>query len=265
MRLSEMQDMSNEVVLVTGASGHIGKIIVNTFLSVGATIVMVDINKLELKKFKDKNIKHKNKIHIFECDLENKKAPELIFNFVTSNFDRLDVIVNNAAFVGESKIDGWIEKFEDQSVETWRRAIEVNLTVIFAISQKFVKLLKSSGNGRIVNISSIYGFLGPNMNLYEDTSMGNPAAYAVSKGGLIQLSRWLSTTLAPNIRVNTISPGGIERGQPKEFQNKYISKTPLNKLGSEEDLIGVILFLGSNMSKYVTGQNIVVDGGFSAI
>ena len=139
------------------------------------------------------------------------------------------------------------------------------MTVIFAISQKFVKLLKSSGNGRIVNISSIYGFLGPNMNLYEDTSMGNPAAYAVSKGGLIQLSRWLSTTLAPNIRVNTISPGGIERGQPKEFQNKYISKTPLNKLGSEEDLIGVILFLGSNMSKYVTGQNIVVDGGFSAI
>ena len=103
------------------------------------------------------------------------------------------------------------------------------------------------------------------MKLYDGTKMGNPAAYSVSKGGLIQLTKWLSTTLAPSIRVNVVSPGGIERGQEKSFKEKYIERVPLKRLGNEEDLIGAILFLGSDMSKYVTGQNIIVDGGYGII
>ena len=93
--------------------------------------------------------------------------------------------------------------------------------------------------------------------------MGNPAAYAASKGGVVQLSRWLSTTVAPDVRVNTVSPGGIRRNQPESFINKYEAKTPLGRMGTEEDFVGIIGYLASDLSSYVTGQNILVDGGWS--
>jgi len=105
---------------------------------------------------------------------------------------------------------------------------------------------------------------GPDWNLYEGTSMGNPAAYGTAKGGLIQLTRWLATTVAPQIRVNTISPGGIYRNQPKQFVERYKSKTPLRRMATEDDFRGVVAYLASDMSKYVTGQNINVDGGWGA-
>jgi len=260
-----MRDMSGEVVLITGAAGNIGQVITKSLLELGAIVVMVDINKNRLKEFKDSNEEFIDKIYFLECDLEREESVDFIFNYVKDNLGQLDVLINNAAFVGDSKINGWVEKFENQSIETWKRALNVNLTASFALSQKFSDFLKSRNNGRIVNISSIYGFLGPDMSMYSNTNMGNPAAYSASKGGLSQLTRWLSTTLAPDIRVNTISPGGIERGQPEKFKRRYISKTPLNRLGTEEDLVGAVLFLSSNMSKYVTGQDIVIDGGYSVI
>ncbi len=105
--------------------------------------------------------------------------------------------------------------------------------------------------------------MAPDMSLYEDTSMGNPAAYSASKGGLIQLTKWLAVNMAPSVRVDSISPGGIERNQPKAFIEKYQAKTPLGRMGSEEDLKGSIISLASDLSKYVTGQNIIVDGGWS--
>jgi NAD(P)-dependent dehydrogenase (short-subunit alcohol dehydrogenase family) len=104
--------------------------------------------------------------------------------------------------------------------------------------------------------------LGPDLSLYQGTPMGNPAAYSASKGGLLQLTRWFSTVLAP-IRVNAISPGGIERGQPEKFQQRYIQKVPLARMGSDSDMKGATLFLASDLSSYITGQNIMIDGGFS--
>ncbi len=102
------------------------------------------------------------------------------------------------------------------------------------------------------------------MSLYEDTAMGNPAAYAASKGGLTQLTRWLSTVLAPDIRVNCISPGGIARGQDEKFVKRYETRTPLKRMGKEEDMKGALLYLASDLSAYVTGQNLLVDGGWTA-
>ena len=130
---------------------------------------------------------------------------------------------------------------------------------------KIIILIKKlNKNGSIINVASIYGVLGPNYSLYEGTDMGNPAAYAVSKGGLIQLTRWLSTTLAPDIRVNTISPGGVFRNQADEFVHRYESRTPLGRMAREEDFIGVTAYLASDLSAYVTGQNLIVDGGWTA-
>ena len=173
-----MRDMSGEVVLITGAAGNIGQVITKSLLGLGAIVVMVDINKNRLKEFKDSNEEFIDKIYFLECDLEREESVDFIFNYVKDNLGQLDVLINNAAFVGDSKINGWVEKFENQSIETWKRALNVNLTASFALSQKFSDFLKSRNNGRIVNISSIYGFLGPDMSMYSNTNMGNPAAFS---------------------------------------------------------------------------------------
>ena len=131
------------------------------------------------------------------------------------------------------------------------------------MSQAFIPLLRKNNNGSIINIASIYGMNAPDYSLYKGTDMGNPAGYSVSKGGLIQLTRWLATTLAPDIRVNAISPGGVLRNQPKEFIQRYNARTPLGRMATEEDFKGVIAYLASDLSQYVTGQNLLVDGGWT--
>ena len=161
-------------------------------------------------------------------------------------------------------LEGWVTSFENQTVDTWRRAIEVNLTSVFHLTKSLAAKISSSGAASVINIASIYGVVGPDLNLYEGTSMGNSAAYAASKGGMIQLTRWLSTVLAPAVRVNCISPGGISRGQPDVFLKRYIDKTPLRRMGIEEDFKGIVAYLSSDMSAYVTGQNFMVDGGWTA-
>ena len=153
--------------------------------------------------------------------------------------------------------------FESQSLSSWRNALEINLTAPFHLSQGLLPLLLKSTDPSIVNISSIYGELGPDWTLYSQTSMGNPAGYSVSKGGLLQLTRWLSTTLAPNVRVNSISPGGIYRNQPQEFHSRYVKKCPMGRMANESDIVGALLFLASDLSSYITGENLFVDGGWS--
>src|SRR5437870_1912890 len=112
-------------------------------------------------------------------------------------------------------------------------------------------------------IGSIYGVVGPDLALYEGTPLGNPAAYAASKGGLLQFTRWLATSLAPRVRVNMLSPGGVERGQAEQFRTRYVAKTPLARMATEEDFKGAVAYLASDLSAYVTGQNLIVDGGWT--
>ncbi|PJC70354.1 MAG: short-chain dehydrogenase, partial [Zetaproteobacteria bacterium CG_4_8_14_3_um_filter_59_5] len=174
----------------------------------------------------------------------------------------LNILINNAAFVGTSGLQGWSVPFEEQSVETWRRALEVNLTAVFDLCQGLAPMLRRSEGASIINIASIYGQYGPDWGLYEGTGMSNPAAYGASKGGLIQLTRWLATTLAPDVRVNAISPGGIFRNQPEPFVRRYAARTPLSRMGTEDDMRGSVAYLASDLSNYVTGQNLAVDGGW---
>ena len=142
--------------------------------------------------------------------------------------------------------------------------MSVNVLAPFFLIQACAPLLKASPCASVVNVASIYGVVGPDMKIYEGTSMTNPAAYAASKGGLIQLSRWLATTLAPQVRVNTITPGGIDRGQPQSFIDSYTARTPLARMGTEGDVSGSITFLLHPDSSYITGHNLLVDGGWTA-
>jgi NAD(P)-dependent dehydrogenase (short-subunit alcohol dehydrogenase family) len=256
--------MSGRSVLVTGGAGHLGIAIGRGMLELGADLLLVDRSMERLEAAAEELRDHGPSVTLIDADLESEPARKLLADRVRNGAGRLDVLINNAAFVGDSHLQGWAGSFETQSLDTWRRAMEVNLAAPFHLSQLFLPLLRESGKGSIVNIASIYGILGPDMSLYDGTKMGNPAAYAASKGGLVQLTRWLSTTLAPHVRVNCISPGGIFRNQPEPFVRKYVERTPLNRMGSEEDFIGAAAFLASDLSAWVTGQNIVVDGGWSS-
>ena len=146
----------------------------------------------------------------------------------------------------------------------WDNALRVNLTAAFVMAQEGRAALSASGYGSIVLFASTYGLVGPDMGLYADTDLANPVAYGVSKGGLIQLTRYLATVMAPGVRVNAIAPGGVSRGQPDAFRRRYETRTPLKRMAFEEDLKGAVAYLASDLSSYVTGHTLVVDGGWTA-
>ena len=260
--LQQLMDLSGRCALVTGAAGALGRTISATLAEQGAELILVDRTETNLAELADALCGEFGVMVLsVACDLEQTAERAALMAQVAEH-GRLDVLVNNAAFVGTSGLAGWALPFEQQSVETWRRALEVNLTAAFDLCQQATSLLRASGHGSIINIGSIYGLHGPDWGLYEGTAMANPAAYAASKGGLLQLTRWLATTLGPEVRVNSISPGGIARGQPKAFIERYATRTPLRRMASEDDFRGAIAYFASDLSAYVTGQNLSVDGGW---
>lgn len=263
--IKQMLSMQGRVAVITGGCGHIGRAIAEGLAEQGCNLLLIDRAEDALKE-SSKAIGEQWSVQVegLAVDLENADARVSVVPFMRDRFGRADVLVNNAGFVGDSKMTGWVVPFEEQSIETWRRAVEVNVTAGFHLSQLLAPMLKKHRCGSIVNIASIYGLLGPDMSLYEGTEMGNPAAYAVSKGGLIQLTRWMSTVLAPDIRVNCVSPGGVARSQPQVFVDKYVTRTPLRRMGEEDDFKGAVLYFASDISAWVTGQNLVIDGGWSA-
>jgi len=263
--IKALMNLSGRTALITGGAGFIGRAMVEALAELGATIVVLDRN-IEVIRCVTESVSrsHGVKAYGIEVDLEDSDAVKRVPQELEKYGGKLDILINNAAFCGTSSLEGWVVPLEEQSIETWRRALEVNLTAAFGLTQACTSFLRHSSHASVINVSSIYGVLGPDMTIYEGTEMGNPAAYAASKGGLIQLTRWSATTLGPDVRVNAISPGGLERGQPEIFQDRYVSRTPLKRMGSEEDFKGIAAFLASDLSAYITGQNLLVDGGWSA-
>ena len=261
--LTELMDMSGRQVLITGATGSLGSVMADTLAELGANLLLVDRPNSNFEKLESElSEKWKVTIKSISCDLEVEKDRIELIEKVKSDENLIHCLINNAAFVGTSNLQGWIAPFEEQTIETWHRAIEVNLTAAFHLSQALTPSLQNAEGGNIINVTSIYGEYGPDWNLYKDTTMGNPAAYSASKGGLAQLTRWLATTIAPNVRVNAISPGGIIRNQPSQFVKRYEDRTPLGRMATEEDFRGAVAYLASDMSKYVTGQILHIDGGW---
>jgi NAD(P)-dependent dehydrogenase (short-subunit alcohol dehydrogenase family) len=256
-------NLQGRTALITGAAGGIGRVMAQTLEEIGADLVLVDLPGAQYGTVIEAMVaRGKVKIEILACDLESEKERESLIAHFTKTQRPLDVLINNAAFVGTSTLKGWSTNLENQTIETWRRALEVNLTSAFHLSKGLAPTLAQNKRGSLVNVASIYGLHAPDYSLYQGTEMGNPAAYAASKGGLIQLTRWLATTLAPHVRVNAIAPGGVFRNQPKEFVARYEARTPLGRMATENDFRGAIGFLASDMSSYVTGQILSVDGGW---
>jgi NAD(P)-dependent dehydrogenase (short-subunit alcohol dehydrogenase family) len=263
--LRELSNLKGRKALITGAAGGLGQIFAETLAELGADLILVDLHGTNLEDLADKLIKGWGiSVKNIYCDLENQNQRSVLIKQVTNSKGDLNILVNNAALVGASDLEGWSVPFEDQSIDTWRRATEINLTAVFDLCQGLLPLMKNAMGANIVNIASIYGSYGPDWSLYKDTEMGNPAAYAATKGGLIQFTRWLATTISPAVRVNAISPGGVLRKQPKSFQNRYESKVPMARMASEQDFKGALAYLSSDLSAYVTGHILEVNGGWGA-
>ncbi len=261
--LAELMDLRGRTALITGGAGHIGMAAAETLVEQGATVAILDQDKDSCHKCVEELVRIRPGCAIaVPCDLEDEKATRRIVYEAVSRLGGLDILIHSAAYAASTTFSGWSVPFEQQTVEAWDRAMKVNLTSAFLLVQEARKALAVSGRGSVIFISSIYGVAGPDMRLYEGTTMGNPAGYAASKGGLLQLTRYLATVLAPRIRVNAISPGGVKRDQPKVFQERYAARTPLGRMATEEDLKGAVAYLASDLSAYVTGHNLVVDGGW---
>ncbi|ADZ92557.1 SDR family oxidoreductase [Marinomonas mediterranea] len=254
-------------ILITGGSGHIAKTVARAFYSCGANLILIDQNEDALREAKDDLLKagtDEQHIYISRVDLENGSEVSRFLQEINDGYSTLDVLINAAAFVGSRDLDGWAVPFLEQSVDTWRRCLEVNLTAPFTLIQGVFHLMNNAKSPSIINVSSIYGQVGPDMSLYHGTDMGNPAAYGASKAGLAQLTRWLCTSLPSKFRVNTITPGGVERGQDIHFKARYCEKTTTGRMAKEEDLVGTFMLLASDAGSYITGQDIAIDGGWTA-
>lgn len=257
-------DLKGHVALVTGGAGHIGTAMSEALAELGSAIVLLDVARDVCQEAADR-VRSEYGVQTLPLtiDLTDEVAVRSVPDIVLERLGRLDILINNAALVGTSELKGWATPFIEQSADTWRLALEVNLTAPFILTQACAKILTASGHGSVINIGSIYGVAGPDMSLYVGTRLGNPAAYAASKGGLLQLTRWLATVLAPDVRVNAITVGGVWRNQSETFHQRYVSRTPLQRMAVEEDLKGAVAYLASDLSAYVTGHNLVVDGGWT--
>jgi NAD(P)-dependent dehydrogenase (short-subunit alcohol dehydrogenase family) len=263
-KLADMMSLKGRAALITGGAGHIGREIGRALAEQGAVVALMDLHEDSCQAAAREVEACGADALAIACDLADESALREAADSALDRLGRLDILVNCAAFVGTSQLEGWAVPFARQSSATWRAALEVNLTAPFVLTQACEQALQASGSGSVINLGSIYGMLGPDLSLYEDTTMGNPAAYAASKGGLLQLTRWLATVMAPKVRVNCITLGGVWRNQPEPFVERYTARTPLGRMASEQDVLGSVMYLAGDLSSYVTGQNLVVDGGFSA-
>jgi NAD(P)-dependent dehydrogenase (short-subunit alcohol dehydrogenase family) len=262
--IRELMDLGGRVALITGGAGHIGAAMGEALAELGAKIVILDVEEGACRQTSEEiSSRFRVESMALSVDLSEEKEIRQTPAAVIGRHGRLDILVNCAALVNTSTMGGWTVPFPQQSSEAWALALRINLTAPFLLTQVFADVLSASGHGSVINIGSIYGMVGPKWDLYEGTSMGNPAAYGASKGGLLQLTKYLATTMAPSVRVNMITPGGIFREQPQAFVHRYEAGVPLGRMASEEDLKGAVAYLASDLSAYMTGQNLVVDGGWT--
>lgn len=243
--------LSDKVIVVTGGSGLLGQKIIQKLKFNGAIALNVDIiNKGENSFF-------------YECDICKEKSVDKVIANILKKYKKIDGWINNAY----PRTTDWHKEIEEISFESWRTNVDMHLNGYFLCSQRILKIMKKQTEGTLINLASIYGELAPDFSLYTNIEgMTMPAAYSAIKGGIINLTRYLAAYYGPyNVRVNSISPGGIENNQNEVFIKRYKNRVPLNRMGTTDDVANSVLYLLSPLSKYVNGHNLVVDGGYSII
>ena len=254
--------LSQKVVVITGGAGLIGQSFVKAVVENEGIAIIADINPIIGLEVKDRlqNELSSEKIDFVELDITSKESLKALIKQLDQKYSTIDALVNNAY----PRNNQYGRHFFDVDYEDFVENLGLNLGGYFMASQQFSEFFKAQGYGNIINIASIYGVISPKFEIYQDTKMTTPVEYAAIKAGLIHLTKYMAKYFKGlNIRVNTLSPGGIFDDQPEEFLNAY-HRECLNKgMLDQSDLKGTLVYLLSDMSKYVNGQNIIVDDGFS--
>lgn len=254
--------LKNKVVVITGGAGLIGKEFVKAVIENGGIAIIADINEQIGEEVKENISKELNTTNIdfIKLDITSKESLNKCLNYLDKKYKRIDALVNNAYPRNKNYGKDFFEVEYSDFVEN----TGLNLGGYFTASQQFAQYFKSQGYGNIVNISSIYGVVAPKFEVYENTTMTMPVEYAAIKSGLIHLTKYMAKYFkGMNIKVNALSPGGILNSQPEAFLEKYKEQCLNKGMLHNSDLKGTLIYLLSDMSKYVNGQNIVVDDGFS--
>lgn len=259
--------LKDKVILYTGAAGLIGSAACEQIASKGGKLVLIDndIKKLDLLTNKLSNLisNGSNILKFSDVSLLNYKEIDFMLDTILEKFGKIDCLINSAY---PRTID-WSFKFEDINFESWQKNVNEHMNSYFLVSQRTSLKMIEQKYGNIINFSSIYGLLGPNFNVYQSSDeMTMPAAYSAIKGGISNFTRYMASYLGKyNIRVNAICPGGVKNNQNEKFIESYESIVPLGKMASVEDIVAPLLFLISDLSSYITGVNLPVDGGWTAI
>jgi NAD(P)-dependent dehydrogenase (short-subunit alcohol dehydrogenase family) len=263
---SKLFDLSNKTAIVTGGAGVLGVVFCSALAAHGANVALVDLNKSDAEKAA--SLIQGNVIG-FGCDVSDTLSVKKLVDDVVKEFGEINILHNNAATKSED-LSAFFAPFEKYSLSEWRKIMSVNLDGMFIVDQLVgAQMINQKTGGAVIHTSSIYGVIAPDQRVYEGSDymglkINTPAVYAASKAGVIGLSRYLATYWAQHgIRVNTLTPGGVESGQNKEFQDRYSSRVPLGRMAERLDLAGALIYLASDASKYVTGQNLIVDGGLT--
>jgi NAD(P)-dependent dehydrogenase (short-subunit alcohol dehydrogenase family) len=264
-------DLSGQVAVVTGGAGLLGREFSRTLAIAGAKVIIADVDQESALDLAD-SINHLDmNAMAIKTDVTDKESVEQMVSSTLDNFGQLDILVNSAAL--DPKLDpehaiSLTHSFEEYPLEAWHAALEVNLTGMFLCSQAVIKPMLKQGKGVMINLCSIYGMNGPDQRIYRNddgTQRYKPVYYSVTKAGVLGLTYYLAAYCAGTfIRVNALSPGGVFNDHDEVFVRAYSARTILGRMARKDELNGALLFLASDASSYMTGANLVVDGGWTA-
>lgn len=251
--IDSLFNLDKKVVLITGACGQLGQTLCQGFLNAGCSVIGTDL-KIE-NGIKD--------VNYYPLDVTDKQAHLSLYETIIEQFGRIDVLINNAGV-------STFANFEERTEEDFDWVMDVNLKGVFLGIQAFVNLFDKYQlqQASIINIASSYGSVSPDFRIYTDLARKNSEVYGATKAGVIQMSKYFAVHLAErNIRSNCISPGGLlnpDAPQGQDFQKNYNFRTPMQRMGNSDEMLGALLYLASDAASYTTGQNITIDGGFTA-
>lgn len=257
-----LSDLNKKVIVITGGAGLIGQEFVKAVVEHNGIAIIADINEeigYQVKETLSNELNTKN-IDFIKLDITSKNSLNECIQYLDKKYQKIDALVNNAY----PRNKNYGKHFFDVEYDDFVENLGLNLGGYFTGSQQFALYFQQQGYGNIINISSIYGVVAPRFEIYEGTKMTTPVEYAAIKSGLIHLTKYMAKYFkGMNIKVNTLTPGGIFDNQPESFLEKYQDKCLSKGMLDKSDLKGTLVYLLSDMSQYVNGQNIVVDDGFS--
>ena len=243
--------LENKIIIVTGGNGLLGAAIVKRIEAEGAFCINFEINH-----------ETNDDLSKVNCDITDQVSINIALSLVIEKYNRIDGLVNNAY----PRTKDWGNKFEDILFDSWKQNVDWQLNSYFYMSQQVAIQMGKQKSGSIINMASMYGVVAPDFTVYDGTTMTMPAAYSAIKGGLVNLTRYIAAYFGPQqVRVNTVSPGGIFDNQNVTFVQNYEKKVPMRRMGTPDDIAPSVVFLLSDDSKYITGQNLIIDGGWTII